>query len=323
MAKNAPIISIVTPSFNQGEFLAETIESVLTQKGEFYIDYIIQDGNSTDNSVEIIKEYEAKLKQNCGTETIESLTFFVEKNSEFPFLNCLGISFRWESKKDGGHAKGLNIGLKKAIGQYAAFLNSDDIYENSAFQSAIDQFESADVLYGNAFNIDASGNIISVYPTKSIEGTDLYHNCFISQPASFFRRTLLEEDGYFNENTISLDYEFWLRLYSKGRVFKYSRSLFASNRVHGKTLSNTKRKQVAIQDIAIVKHYSGYVPKTLNIRLIREYSLVWFVLDLVAQLSRKLQTYYLNLSGSIGTKLFLRKIIEEQATIFPSSKDSN
>jgi glycosyltransferase involved in cell wall biosynthesis len=58
-------ITIVTPSYNQGEFIEETIQSILVQKGDFFIDYIIMDGGSEDESVEIIKEYETLLKENC------------------------------------------------------------------------------------------------------------------------------------------------------------------------------------------------------------------------------------------------------------------
>ncbi len=84
---NKPLtISIVTPSFNQGPFLAETIESVLGQAGDFAIDYIIVDGGSTDNSVDIIKRYEGLLR--CG---------------EWP-VTCRGITYRWVREEDKGQA---------------------------------------------------------------------------------------------------------------------------------------------------------------------------------------------------------------------------
>ena len=87
--KKKIIISIVTPSYNQGEFISETIQSVISQEGNFYIDYIIMDGNSSDNSIEIIKKYENKLKVNAQNINMQDLTFY--KNAD---TKCLEVSYR-------------------------------------------------------------------------------------------------------------------------------------------------------------------------------------------------------------------------------------
>src|ERR1035437_9764873 len=105
-----PVISIVTPSYNQGEFLAETIESVISQEGEFHIDYIIVDGASTDTSVEIIRHYDELLN---------------ERNWS---IKCCGIRFRWTSGKDKGQTDALMKGFRIAKGDVYAWLNSDDTY---------------------------------------------------------------------------------------------------------------------------------------------------------------------------------------------------
>ena len=80
---NPKIISIITPSYNQDKFIEETIQSVLSQRGDFYIDYIIMDGNSNDNSVDIIKKYETQLKENCKVKKIDGLTYFVKEKNDF------------------------------------------------------------------------------------------------------------------------------------------------------------------------------------------------------------------------------------------------
>ena len=107
------IITIVTPSLNQGQFLEQTILSVISQKGDFYIDYIIADGGSTDNSVEIIKKYDSLLR---------------EKKFK---IQCKGIKYRWWSKKDKGQAHALNMAFKTGQGDVVTWINSDDYFEEN------------------------------------------------------------------------------------------------------------------------------------------------------------------------------------------------
>jgi len=96
MKKNDVVISVVTPSFNQGLYLEETIKSVINQKGDFKIDYIIVDGGSEDNSLDIIRYYEKLIET---------------KNWQ---IQCRGIAYRWISEKDRGQAEAVNKGLKLA-----------------------------------------------------------------------------------------------------------------------------------------------------------------------------------------------------------------
>ena len=114
-----PIISIVTPSYNQGKFIADTIESVISQEGDFYIDYIIMDGASRDNSIEVIQSYSEKLNR-CPV-------VFTQGNAEFrKYGNCKGVSYRWISEKDTGQSNAINKGYKIAVGSIFNWLNSDD-----------------------------------------------------------------------------------------------------------------------------------------------------------------------------------------------------
>src|SRR3972149_7029872 len=107
---NDATVTIVTPSFNQGRFIGETIESVISQEGDFLLEYLIMDGGSTDNSVEVIKKYEDLLK-----------------GGGWP-VRCRGIEYRWVSVKDNGQADAINKGFMASKGETLAWLNSDDVY---------------------------------------------------------------------------------------------------------------------------------------------------------------------------------------------------
>src|ERR1700678_1499461 len=116
---NWPRITVVTPSFNQGNYLSDTIESVLGQ-GYPNLDYMVLDGGSTDNSVEVIKRYEKHL------------------------------SF-WCSEKDGGQAAAINRGFSKATGAILAWLNSDDYYLPGALKFAAEKLnvDREEIVLGN------------------------------------------------------------------------------------------------------------------------------------------------------------------------------
>ena len=162
-----PEVSIVTPSFNQGEFLEETVRSVLLQ-GYPNLTYTIIDGGSTDRSVEIIRKYEAWL---AG----------------------------WTSEPDRGQSEAINKGFARARGEILGWLNSDDVYEPGALQRVAGYFRATpdcNLVYGNGWNIDEHGN--KTQPCDWIRPFDrsLYLNSnFILQPAAFWRRSLWEQTG--------------------------------------------------------------------------------------------------------------------------------
>ena len=264
-----PIISVITPSFNQGKFFSQTkyiratIESVLTQRGDFYLDYIVKDGGSTDELLEIVRGFAAEITESSrDTITHRGVDFSVLDPSS-RFSGCRGISYRWVSEKDKGQYDGINKGLSMMIGDYFGYLNSDDVYEPGALAFITSAFAgdpSADVVYGNAYYIDSQGVITGLYPTKDAKDTDLRNNCYLSQPSVFVRSECYKELGGFNAVfNNSGDYEYWLRLWSNGKTFKYIRPVLSSTRIYPETKTISNRKKIHIETLAILKHYKAKI----------------------------------------------------------------
>jgi glycosyltransferase involved in cell wall biosynthesis len=199
-----PKISIVTPSFNQGEFIEETIRSVLLQ-GYPDIEYIIMDGGSSDQTVEIIKKYESWI------------TF-------------------WVSEKDNGQSSAINKGWRRVTGEIISYLNSDDTLLKDALSIVSSCFEKDDhigMVFGDAVFINQSSNKLMVFKGKEYQQSDLFFRLSnIGQPATFYKRSVIDKIGYLNEALhYSMDFDFWLRL-SVYYDIVYVQSVLATMRIH-------------------------------------------------------------------------------------------
>jgi glycosyltransferase involved in cell wall biosynthesis len=221
-------VSIVTPSYNQGQFLAETIESVLCQEGEFQLDFIIVDGASTDNSVKIIRKYETLLDQ-----------------GEWP-VRCRGISYRWLSEPDQGQSDALIKGFALANGELLAWLNSDDTYLPGAVSKAIAalrQQPDIGLLHGRAHFTDANGEILGEVDTGPTDYNGLAALNLVCQPTAFFRKTAWDAvNGVDPELIYTMDHDLWIRM---TRLFNagYVDDFLATYRLHGGS------KTVAAKDV--------------------------------------------------------------------------
>jgi glycosyltransferase involved in cell wall biosynthesis len=197
--------SIVTPSYNQADYIGETIESVLSQEGDFEIEYFVMDGGSTDDSVEIIKNYADRV-------TI----------GDWP-VRCRGLSMEWISQKDNGQSDAINQGLRRATGNILSYLNSDDLYAPGAFARVAQAFAkqpNADFIYGDGDVIDETGNIQWEWLSRPYNHSVMtsYHflwndfTNYIMQQATFWRREVLNAIGYFDESFhYAMDVEYWIR----------------------------------------------------------------------------------------------------------------
>ncbi len=241
-------ISIVVPSFNQKKYIGRTIESILSQEGDFRIECIVFDGGSTDGTVEILKEFSKKINDGA----------YQDKSQ--------GVDFFWVSKKDKGQSDAINQGLKKASGDILAYLNSDDVYIEGSFQKIVDAFGAGSKemwLTGFCGIIDGQDrktrNIIAGYKNfwlRHYSYNKLLVLNFISQPATFWKRDVHGKGGYFNENMhYAMDYDFWLRIGKNYRPIILDSEL-ADFRVHKESKGETTYKKQFAEDFEISKKYS-------------------------------------------------------------------
>ena len=214
--KSWPLISIVTPSYNQDRFIEETIRSVLLQDYP-NIEYLIIDGNSSDNTQEIIKKYE------------KWLTY-------------------WVSEPDNGQSEAINKGWAVSNGDILAWLNSDDTYTENALISIAEFFienPHVDMIYGDSRMIDEKGHFLKMAPAAEFKLKPLVCNhWFIPQQSTFIRRSVFERVGKLNEDLhLVMDWEYWLRIALNDFRIQFLPKILSNFRIHknAKTSSFSER----------------------------------------------------------------------------------
>lgn len=237
-------ITIITPSFNQGEFIEETIRSVLSQEGDFTLEYIIIDGVSRDASVEVIKKYDRELK-----------------TGRWP-VRCRGIDYRWVSEKDKGQVDAIEKGFAKASGKVAAWLNSDDVFTGPRVLERVLREFSADpsvgVVTGDGLFIDREGSPFGEHKVESLDFTELvYLDYHILQPATFLGRGVYRSERLDRSYDCCFDAEYFIRLLDKGVKFKKIGDPLASFRIYPeiKTISRAGRRYR--ESMRIAREYGG------------------------------------------------------------------
>ncbi len=219
-----PRISIVTPSFNHGRFIEETIRSVLLQ-GYPNLEYIVIDGGSRDESVDVIRRYK-------------------------PWLSY------WVSEKDRGQTHAINKGLARATGVIQAYLNSDDVYLPGAFSrvAALTNPERAQLLFGDVCLIDGSDwQTLRRLPKGHITREDMiFGGTPLSQPASFWTKPLADRVGLFDETLhYAMDYDMMLRMLAARGKRVYLDQAIAIERRH--ELQKSANKDLLYQEKARVR----------------------------------------------------------------------
>jgi glycosyltransferase involved in cell wall biosynthesis len=226
-----PLVTVITPSLNQGEFIERTILSVLQQDYPS-IEYLVFDAGSSDGTREILQRYNGKLQAVIAP--------------------------------DQGQADAVNRGLKAARGELIGWLNSDDIYLPGAVRAAVGEFQryrSCAAVYGEAQYIDAEDRIIRPYPTGSVE--DLRNGCFICQPAVFLRRSFLQTVGFLDPDLrYCMDYDLWLRIAAHGSM-RYVPRYLAGSRLHAEAKSVAEQLAARREVVQMTRRRLGASPLTV------------------------------------------------------------
>jgi glycosyltransferase involved in cell wall biosynthesis len=206
-----PLVTIVTPSYNQARFLEATLRSVLEQDYP-NLEYLVVDGASNDGSVDIIRRYADRLTW-------------------------------WVSEKDSGQSEAINKGLQRARGDIIGWLNSDDVYLPGAVSAAVAAFRShpeAGIVYGDALAIDADGNSFNIMRARQYSLTDLMAFKIICQPAAFMRRSVLEQVNYLNPDYhLLMDNLLWMCMAQKAPLV-YVPQTWAAARYHDQAKNRTR-----------------------------------------------------------------------------------
>lgn len=207
-----PKVSIITPSYQQGQFIEETIRSVLLQ-GYRNIEYIVMDGGSRDETLSILNKYNDYIQ--------------------------------WTSEADNGQVDAINKGWKRATGSILAYLNSDDTYVCGTIDRVIHVFtaqQDVDMVYGDIMHIDQRSEIIARCHSGPLD-LKRYLCCdyYLPQPTVFFRTKVTEEIGYLDPKlNLAMDLDYWLRIL-QGHNVEYLPLVLANARLYPDAKSSSQK----------------------------------------------------------------------------------
>lgn len=235
MRRQYPRISIVTPSFNQGKFLEETILSVLNQNYP-NLEYIIIDGGSTDNSIKIIKKYEEQLAY-------------------------------WVSERDRGQTHAINKGFHKCTGDILHWLNSDDVLFPASLDLVAEFFEQhtdIDCVIGDLEIIGPNGQFLTFKKAVPFDfKTALYTSCLVPQPSTLFTRRAWEKTGDLDILlNYQMDFEFFLRMARVGIKFGLLKKPLAKFRLHAESKTVSEYNDMVFQSSRRIQ--GQYLPDTIK-----------------------------------------------------------
>lgn len=233
MRSTLPKISIITPSYNQGQFLERTIQSVLNQ-GYPNLEYWVIDGGSNDNSVSILKKYSSQLK--------------------------------WISEKDHGQTDAINKGMSRATGDVVAYLNSDDVYEQGTLKLVGKYFlkhKNADWITGDYRIIDEHDKAIQQFVPRykrCIRRLQIPNFLFIvnsiAQPSTFWRMSAAEKVGKFREDLrYCMDFDYWLRMKALYKL-DILPEVLSGFRIHKNSKGGSQFVQQFLEEHEVVKQHT-------------------------------------------------------------------
>jgi glycosyltransferase involved in cell wall biosynthesis len=226
MTEALPLVSVVTPSLNQGRYIEETIRSVAEQEYPF-VEHVVVDGGSTDGTLDVLRRH--------------------------PHV-------RWISEPDAGQADAIAKGFRIASGEILAWLNSDDLYLPGAISAAVEAIrrERCALVYGGWRQIDESGATIKNVPPKDWDYEMLLERAnFVAQPTAFFTREAYEAVGGIDRRyRYAMDHDLWLRIGARWPVCCLERAL-AAFRFHPASKTTTESDAFAREVVAVSRRNGG------------------------------------------------------------------
>jgi glycosyltransferase involved in cell wall biosynthesis len=224
------LVTIVTPSYNMGGYLPETIESVFSQDYP-QIEYLVMDGGSTDDTLGVLDRNKGRL--------------------------------HYSSAPDRGPSDAVYKGFRQARGEILAWICADDTYLPGAVRTAAEYLQAhpdVDVVYGEGWWTDSAGAVIGRYPTLPFDARTLERDCFICQPAAFIRASSYRRCELDPTVNISYDYDLWIRMAKAGFRFALLPQYLATSRIHAGSLTIHQRKRVFHSSMSLLQRHYGYVP---------------------------------------------------------------
>jgi glycosyltransferase involved in cell wall biosynthesis len=232
-----PRITVVTPSYNQGQFIEATIRSVLLQSYP-NLEYIIMDGRSTDNSVEIIQKYD-------------------------PWITF------WASEPDRGQSHAINKGLERGTGEIFAWLNSDDMLLPGALKHIAFAYQThpdAVSWIGRCHRIRLNGRIINTIVPRGLARNNLadwFYDGFFYQPACFFSAKAWQTVGGVDESlNFAMDFDLWLRLSAIGQFVEVPETIAAAV-IHDEAKTRAQKPEVHVETMFVQYKY-GFQNAAVN-----------------------------------------------------------
>lgn len=248
LSTNAPTISIVTPSYNQGSFIEKTIKSVLYQDYP-KLEYVVQDGGSSDGTSEVVQKFQRRLKH-------------------------------FESRKDNGQAHAINLGFVHATGEIMAYLNSDDVLLPNTLFYVANYFAThpdVDVVYGHRLIIDEDDKVVGDWIMPSHDTETLKWADYIPQETMFWRRSIWDKAGGQMDESFqfALDWDLLLRFQEAGAKFERLPRYLSAFRVHHQQKSTAQIADVGEKDSARLRLRS--LGREVNYQEIRK-NIRWFLI---------------------------------------------
>ncbi len=246
MSESHPLrISVVTPSYNQAQFLEETIRSVLDQ-GYENLEYQVMDGGSTDRSMEVVREYEKQLA-------------------------------RWESGPDGGQSAAINKGWRGSTGQVLAWLNADDRYTPGTLSKVAELFRKypdVGLVYGACYSDICGTSTQRLYQPPAFDFKKLLLENYIPQPTVFIRRSVLDQVGFLDTSLrYCMDYDLWLRCAQAGvRFQRIEGPALARFRVWAGSKTSQDAGGWVAEKLQVLEKIFSNPPASINLKSIKKYA---------------------------------------------------